>query len=177
MDKKSIIGIVLIFAILVVFSLLNQPSKEEIEAAKRKRDSIAKVEAEQALQQQKLQQQQEELQQQAIVSDTDSTSSDQVVLSKRDEFGAFGVAAIGKEEFTTLENNLMEITFSNKGGRIYSVRLKDYQTHDSLPLILFDGPETLFGLNFFSSKRLNLPCDKSALSFRVTGCSPVTLTS
>ena len=53
MDKKSIIGIVLIFAILVVFSLINQPSKEEIEAAKLKRDSIAKVEAERALQQQK----------------------------------------------------------------------------------------------------------------------------
>ncbi|MCA1760952.1 MAG: membrane protein insertase YidC, partial [Bacteroidales bacterium] len=31
MDKKSIIGIVLIFAILVVFSIINQPSKEEIE--------------------------------------------------------------------------------------------------------------------------------------------------
>ena len=55
MDKKSIIGIVLIFAILVVFSLINQPSKEEIEAAKQRRDSIARVEAEIALQQQILQ--------------------------------------------------------------------------------------------------------------------------
>jgi len=153
MDKKSIIGIVLIFAILVVFSLLNQPSKEEIEATKRKRDSIAQVEAEQALQQQKLQQQQEEEQQQSIVTSTDTTSGDQAIQSKIDEFGAFGVAAVGEEEFTTLENNLMEITFSNKGGRIYSVRLKDYQTHDSLPLMLFDGPETLFGLNFFAQNR------------------------
>jgi YidC/Oxa1 family membrane protein insertase len=46
MDKKSIIGIVLIFAILVVFSIINQPSKEEIEIAKHRRDSIAQVEAE-----------------------------------------------------------------------------------------------------------------------------------
>jgi len=153
MDKKSIIGIVLIFAILVVFSLINQPSKEEIEAAKRKRDSIAQVEAEKALQQQKLQQKQEEEQQETIVANIDTTNSDQVIQLKKDEFGAFGVAAIGEEEFTTLENNLMEITFSNKGGRIYSVRLKDYQTHDSLPLMLFDGPETLFGLNFFAQNR------------------------
>ena len=153
MDKKSIIGIVLIFAILVVFSLINQPSKEEIEAAKRKRDSIAQVEAEKALQQQKLQQKQEEEQQETIVANIDTTNSDQVIQLKKDEFGAFGVAAIGEEEFTTLENNLMEITFSNKGGRIYSVRLKDYQTHDSLPLLLFDGPETLFGLNFFAQNR------------------------
>jgi YidC/Oxa1 family membrane protein insertase len=31
--------------------------------------------------------------------------------------------------------------------------LKDYQTHDSLPLMLFDGPETVFGLNFFAQNR------------------------
>ena len=43
MDKKSIIGIVLIFVILVVFSYINKPSKEEIEAAKQRRDSIEQV--------------------------------------------------------------------------------------------------------------------------------------
>ncbi len=53
MDKKSIIGIVLIFAILVVFSIINKPSQEQIEAAKHKRDSIAQVEANKALEQQK----------------------------------------------------------------------------------------------------------------------------
>ena len=52
MDKKSIIGIVIIFAILVVFSLINQPSEEEIDAARIKRDSIATVEAANALVQQ-----------------------------------------------------------------------------------------------------------------------------
>ena len=56
MDKKSIIGIVLIFAILVVFSIINQPSKEEIEAAKHRKDSIAQIEMEKAM----LSQQQEE---------------------------------------------------------------------------------------------------------------------
>ncbi len=47
----------------------------------------------------------------------------------------------------------MKITFSNKGGRPYKIELKNYQTYDSLPLILFDGPETLFGLNFFAQNR------------------------
>ena len=45
MDKKSIIGIILIFLILVVFSIINRPSQEEIEAAKHRQDSIAQVEA------------------------------------------------------------------------------------------------------------------------------------
>jgi len=151
MDKKSIIGIVLIFAILVVFSLINQPSKEEVEAAKRKRDSIAKVEAELAIQQQKLEEQQEAQQNQTVSADT--VVNEQARQNKMEEFGAFGIAADGEEKFTTLENNLMEITFSNKGGKIYSVRLKNYQTHDSLPLLLYEGPEVLFGLNFFAQNR------------------------
>jgi YidC/Oxa1 family membrane protein insertase len=152
MDKKSIIGIVLIFLILVVFSIVNQPSKEEIEAAKIKRDSIAQVESEKAalvLQQQQVEQAAKEL----VPTTSDSANADLQLKEKTDQFGAFGAAAIGSEQFYTLENNLMKITFSNKGGRIYSVELKNYQTHDSLPLILFDGPDTKFGLNFFAQNR------------------------
>lgn len=147
MDKKSIIGIILIFLILVVFSVINQPSKEEIEVAKHRRDSIAKVEAEKVAEQQQV----ADIVPQDLSSD--SISSDNLIQSKIDELGVFGVNAIGEEEFYTLENNLVKITFSNKGGRIYSVQLKEYQTHDSLPLVLFDGPETRFGLNFFAQNR------------------------
>ncbi len=150
MDKKSIIGIALIFGILVVFSLMNQPSKEEIAAQKRKQDSIAQVEANLALQQQK-QAEQQAAQKKEIQADT--TLQKKAEQAKTDEFGVFGAAAVGDEKFTTIENNLMVITFLNKGGRIYSVRLKGYQTHDSLPLMLFDGPKTLFGLNFFAQNR------------------------
>jgi hypothetical protein len=39
MDKKQIIGFLLIFAMLMAFTYLNQPSKEEI-AKKRIQDSI-----------------------------------------------------------------------------------------------------------------------------------------
>ncbi|WP_297091981.1 membrane protein insertase YidC [uncultured Draconibacterium sp.] len=151
MDKKSIIGIVLIFAILVVFSLINQPSKEEVEAAKQRRDSIAQVEAQKALELQKLQNEQQTMQNAALQADT--AVQNQIMQEKMQQLGAFGSATIGNEEFSTLENNQVKITFSNKGGRIYSVELKDYQTHDSLPLILFEGDETLFGLNFFAQNR------------------------
>lgn len=150
MDKKSIIGIVLIFVILVVFSLINQPSKEEIEAAQQRRDSIAQVEAQNALELQKMQEQQE-MQNTAMAADT--AVENQILQEKAEELGVFGVAAVGTEEYTTLENNQVKITFSNKGGRIYSVELKDYQRYDSTKLILFDGPETKFGLNFFAQNR------------------------
>jgi len=60
----------------------------------------------------------------------------------------FGTATVGSESFTTLENQEMLIKLSNKGGRVYSVELKNYKTSDKKPLILFDGDKNAFGLNF-----------------------------
>jgi len=60
----------------------------------------------------------------------------------------FGASLVGKEEFGTLSNKDIQVKFSNKGGRIYSVELKNYKTFDGKPLILFDGDENKFGLSF-----------------------------
>ena len=148
MDKKSIVGILLIFAVLVIFYFINKPSQEEIEAAQQKRDSIAQVEANKALTQQLAEEQKETNE---LLNDSLATANE--LKEKTDQLGAFGNAALGEEQFYVLENNLMKITFSNKGGRPYSVVLKKYQTYDSLQLTLFDGPKTLFGLSFFSQNR------------------------
>ena len=69
MDKKSIIGIGLIFAILVVFSLINQPSKEEIAAAQHRKDSIAQVEAQRAIEQERIAQERIVQQNEALEAD------------------------------------------------------------------------------------------------------------
>ncbi len=49
------------------------------------------------------------------------------------------------------ETDKIDLKISLKGGRIYSATLKDYTTHDSLPLILFSGDSTVFGFNFFTA--------------------------
>ncbi len=67
------------------------------------------------------------------------------------QLGAFAQDATGKNEFITLENNIVELKISLKGGRVYSARLKDYKTFDGQPLILFSGDSTVFGFNFFTS--------------------------
>jgi YidC/Oxa1 family membrane protein insertase len=151
MDKNTIIGIVLIFVVLIGFSYLNKPSKEEIEAIKRRQDSIAQVEAQ-------VQQEAEAQSKLRVIQEKDTLSagvpdSAKVLQNAMDRFGAFGQAATGEDKVITLENNLMKIQVSTKGGKIRSVELKDYQTYDSLPLILFDGPNNSFGLNFFAQNR------------------------
>lgn len=108
-------------------------------------------------------------------SKTDSTTTKQVaannatvqkVENKPDvkQLGVFAGAAEGKDDFITLENNKLELKISLKGGRVYSARLKEYRTFDSLPLILFTGDSTIFGFNFFTSD--NKPVQTNYLYFK-----------
>lgn len=78
-------------------------------------------------------------------------------------FGPFGNALVGENEFITLENDQVKLKISTLGGRIYSAELKNYSTHDSLPLILFDGDSTIFGFTFFT--RDNRPVETNNLFF------------
>ncbi len=45
----------------------------------------------------------------------------------------------GKEQLITVENKVIKITFSNKGGQPKEIELKDFKTFDGKPLILQDG--------------------------------------
>lgn len=67
------------------------------------------------------------------------------------QYGIFAQTVISENGFITLENNKVELKISLKGGRVYSARLKDYSTFESLPLILFSGDSTVFGFNFFTA--------------------------
>ncbi|HNX54629.1 MAG TPA: membrane protein insertase YidC [Prolixibacteraceae bacterium] len=152
MDRNSIIGVVLIFLILIGFSYFNKPSEQQLAAAKHQRDSIEQVRIEQ---EKKIASEKKLDEAQASISkashgDSVMSAADQ---ARKDKFGAFAAVSVGKEKFYTVENNLMKVTFSNKGGRIYSVELKGYKTYQGKPLILFEGNTSKFGLNFFSQNR------------------------
>ncbi|MCI0522935.1 MAG: membrane protein insertase YidC, partial [Bacteroidales bacterium] len=66
-------------------------------------------------------------------------------------FGAFSGNVKGENEFFTIENDKIILTVASRGGRIYSVMLKEYKRYDSLPVILFNGDSTVFGYKFFTS--------------------------
>jgi len=152
MDRNTVIGVALIILIFIGGSYLSRPSEKQLAAAKRQRDSIELVRIEQerkVLSEKKLEETQAALSASAN-SDSSATGANQALQEK---FGAFAEASVGKEKFYTLENNLMKVTFSNKGGRIYSVELKNYKTFEGKPLILFEGTTSKFGMNFFSQNR------------------------
>lgn len=150
MDKNTIIGITLIVVIMIVFTILNQPSKEEVAAMKRKQDSIAQVDSmNKVLEAEKAAAPVDTTQVTQIEELTDSAKTERL----KSAFGAFSPAANGDQEFITIENEKMVIKLTTKGGRVYSVRLKDYQTYDSLPLMLFDGDTNEFNLTFSHANR------------------------
>ncbi|MDX9903687.1 MAG: membrane protein insertase YidC [Bacteroidales bacterium] len=77
--------------------------------------------------------------------------------------GAFAPAVAEENEFYTIENDLMVMTLSSRGGKVYSVKLKEYQRYDSLPVVLFNGDSTVFGYKFFTFD--NKPVITDALTF------------
>lgn len=148
MDKNSVIGLTLILLIFVGFTWWNQPSEQEIAEAKRKQDSIAAI----AEQQAKLDAPiiQEAVQQQLAADSSVVVSDSAAQAALMSQFGAFGAAAVGEEGTVVIENDLIAITVSKRGGHPLSVELKDYKRSDSLPLLLFEGTQNKFSLDFFA---------------------------
>ena len=155
MNRNTIIGLLLIFGIFIGWSLWMKPSEEELAKQKREQDSIAAIRYTQdslrAIQEQQAQAALEEEQQEA-----ESVSEEELVQDTAlnwNDYGDFAGAALGEEQYFTVENNISRFIISNKGGRIHYVELKDYVTFDSLPLVLVDSDSTMFGLEFFANNR------------------------
>jgi len=70
-------------------------------------------------------------------------------IALKNKLGAFAHSAIyGKEGETVIENDLLKLTISNKGGQITNALLKNFKTHDSLPLHLIKDNNASFNINF-----------------------------
>ena len=139
MDKNTITGLVLIGILLVGFSFLSRPSEEQIAAQKRYYDSIALV------------QQQEE----ALKAKTEAAlaNSKKEAASAADSSSLFFNALQGTDSKVSIQNNVAEITFTTKGGRVYSAMLKDYMAQDKkTPVVLFDGDDASMNFNFYNKE-------------------------
>lgn len=145
MDKNTIIGLVLIMAVIFGFSWLNQPSKEELERRRQMQDSIAAVNEANLLRQM-------ELERQKAVADSLAAVGVASVDSSRmhEQFGAFANTAMGVEKHTVVENGKIRLTFSNKGGRVVAAEVMGYSRFDSLPLYLFSENESQLGFTLFT---------------------------
>ena len=178
MDRNTITGLILIFLVFIGFSIYNnnrlnkgfenaiaaaeeQVANGNLERARTEYVNALRFKPNQPEVLQKLNelnvklgitpasQDQDPLQ--SVPAETDAPAGTRQVATDPDRLGVFSAALEGEEDFITLENNLLELKISLKGGRVYSARLKEFVTHDSKPLILFSGDSTVFGFNFFTA--------------------------
>lgn len=137
MDKNTITGLVLIGILLVGFSIWSTPSEEQRAAQKRYYDSIALV-----------QQQQEELR-----AKTEAALANEKKNQLLDSASLFFRATQGADSLVTIQNNLLEVSLSTKGGTPFSAVLKEYKAQDrQTPLLLFNGDDATMNFNFYNKQ-------------------------
>ncbi|MFI5171683.1 MAG: membrane protein insertase YidC, partial [Chitinophagales bacterium] len=76
---------------------------------------------------------------------------------KKAIYGPFTASMQGTEKRDSLENEVLKIIFSNKGGRIIKAELKKFKDYHGGPVDLINGNSNRFNYNFYytSDKNIN----------------------
>ena len=146
MDKKTFTGLFLMLVVIVGSFFLMRPSEEELKLERALQDSIAQAKVNGS-------------QSNTSITSTDTSTVNPAATQEIDSValasGPFGLAKIPNEAETVLENELIKVNISNKGGKISSVELKNEKNYDGSPLILFNEDGNKFGL-LFSTAGVNI---------------------
>lgn len=123
MDKNTQLGLLLIFGLFVLWQVVTSPSQEELIKQQKMEDSIMLARKSKEAFREKIKIQSTEYQK----------NTSELVVDRLNKFGAFSNAAAGKESDFILENDLLKVTFSTKGGTIKEVLIKNHYkvTQDS----------------------------------------------
>jgi YidC/Oxa1 family membrane protein insertase len=145
MDRNSIIGFILIAAILGGYTWYSMPTAEEQARMQRTQDSLATVaierqgqEAEQALKTQP-EKPADKLVAAPVLAEGDTVATDSLLMAARDQrFGIFHPSATGTNKEVVIENDHLQVALSSHGAKPSVIRLKEYLTHVKTPLYLAD---------------------------------------
>ena len=151
MDRNQTIGLVLISALLLVYTYFFIPQQEPAPADKLM--TTAPLNAQPATPA-------------AVVPDSVAAAQRAATL------GQFSAAASGEARQLVLENQNVQVTLNTRGGKVEKVWLKNYLTWDQQPLILFDPESSTINIAFQTTdgKTVRL----SDLIFEPSGVSTTT---
>lgn len=118
MDRNQLIGFILLAALFFAFFYYNNLSQQSLrDQQKHVADSIAKVDAVKRSSPQYIK---------------DSVQRDSAV--RQQQAGNYQAGVTGIEELVVVENDLIKVSFTNKGGQPKKVELKKYLSLDSAPV-------------------------------------------
>jgi len=144
LDINSVIGFVLIFAILMYMLWQNQPTPEEV--AEQEKAKQEQVEAEQKAKEQK----------ETVVTTAEDFSTVSLpdslkLIQLNNKLGAFAYSSTlpsAKDNETIVENEVLALKFNNQGGYLSEIRLKQFVDYDSIPIYLIKDKNSAFNINF-----------------------------
>ncbi len=119
-DINTIIGFLLIGGIFLYFGYFGREDKPAVTENENKSDSAQVVE-----------ETRDEIRKDSLYDATNDTAF-------TDTTNGVITSAPQEEQFFTLENKVLRVVISSKGGQVVEARLKKYQTYDSLPLYLIN---------------------------------------
>jgi len=178
MDKKSIIGIAVVAVLFLGLAYLNTKEQkkyeQEMAAWQATQDSLAAVNRAAAVAADTT----------AVIDPTDSVAVAEAAAAVRERqvetLGEYLAAAreAAPEEFT-VENDVMSVRFSTRGGQVTGVTLKDYRKYaprkeEGRPVEMMDPETAQFGMTFYVRNGLN-NVDVNTLDY-VFEADPVTTT-
>ena len=123
MDRNQATGLILISLLVIIYFQFFAPKPPQLEEQKEITESQTSDTTNQST-----------ISMAAPEQELDSSQQAQKIT----QLGDFAQAAEGTEEIITLNNKDLEIEFSNKGGAITQILLKDYLTYEKEPLVLID---------------------------------------
>ena len=150
-DINSLIGFVLLGAIMMWYFYTNQPTPEEL--AKQKTERI-----QDSIQSTQDQVQNNKIQEEPVIT-TFEVKDSISLLNAQSQLGAFSYSATlpsAKPNETILESDLFIIKVANKGGQITEVELKKFKTYDQKPLYLIKDNNALFNISFATTDNRTL---------------------
>ena len=148
LDLNTIIGFVLIGAILLFMLWQQQPSADELASMDKAREE--KLSNESSLNNETL------IEMEDISQTLDSSQDLEDFKSKVGNFAYAMSLPSATSTFTTFENEVLSLKIDNKGGFISEVKLKDYVNHDSVPVFLIKDGSSQFNLNFVTTDNRTL---------------------
>jgi len=142
LDINSIIGFLLIGAILLYMLWQNQPTPEQLAAQEQaKQEQLTSEAANNAAEQMTI----------TNNSNAKLPTDSLALASLKNMIGDFAYALTlpsATANTTTFENEVLALKIDNKGGFISEVKLKNYVNHDSVPVYLIKDGSSVFNLNF-----------------------------
>ncbi|WP_310992360.1 membrane protein insertase YidC [Aequorivita marina] len=151
-DFNSLIGFLLIGGILIWMLFLNKPSEEEIQAEKAKTEAAAKEAAEAEKKATDITLADATTDTVNAISASDSLAFENL-KNKLGSFAYSGTLPSASDEVTVLENDVLYLEVSNKGGYISEARLKNFTKFDSVPIYLIKDGNASLNLQFSAENR------------------------